>query len=229
MQTKIFNILMIVLIIIFIVGLGLGYWSLSKKICDIQTEIKNMKQIDEVKVDAQIDVAKEKKDIEQQDALTVAGKVIKAIENKSLASWSTYIHPEKGVKFSPYFYVEDDDLVFMPEDLKSFTNSRKKYEWGVFDGTGLPINLNFNDYYDRFIYDEDFSNAESISVDKFIGSGNTINNIKEYYPGATTVEFHFSGFEQDLGGMDWKSLVLVLEQSNGQWYLVGVVHGEWTI
>jgi len=220
---------MIVLIIILIVGLGLGYWSLSKKICELQSEIKNIKQIDEVKMDTQVDEAKEKKGIEQQDALSVAGKVIKAIENKSLASWSTYVHPEKGVKFSPYFYVEDNDLIFMPEDLKGFTNSRKKYEWGVFDGTGLPIDMNFNDYYDRFIYDENFTNAELISVDKFIGSGNTINNIKEYYPEATAVEFHFSGFEEDLGGMDWRSLVLVLEQFNGQWYLVGVVHGEWTI
>jgi hypothetical protein len=29
--------------------------------------------------------------------------------------------------------------------------------------------------------------------------------------------------------MDWRSLRLFLEQKDGTWYLVGIVHGQWTI
>jgi len=29
-------------------------------------------------------------------------------------------------------------------------------------------------------------------------------------------------------GMDWRSLVLIFEEDNVDWLLVGIVHGEWT-
>ena len=31
------------------------------------------------------------------------------------------------------------------------------------------------------------------------------------------------------GGMDWRSLWLVFEKLGAEWFLVGVVHGSWTI
>ena len=64
---------------------------------------------------------------------------------------------------------------------------------------------------------------------KVIGSGNTINNLAEFFPECVFVEYHFDGFEHKLGGMDWRSLRLGLAEKGGAWYLVGVVHDEWTI
>jgi hypothetical protein len=29
--------------------------------------------------------------------------------------------------------------------------------------------------------------------------------------------------------MDWRSLRLVFEEQGGSWYLVGIVHDQWTI
>jgi len=66
-------------------------------------------------------------------------------------------------------------------------------------------------------------NSETLS------SGNLINNIRESYPAAIIVEYHFPGFEEKYGGMDWTSLWLVFEKQGSEWYLVGLVHGEWTI
>jgi hypothetical protein len=43
------------------------------------------------------------------------------------------------------------------------------------------------------------------------------------------VEYHFSGFDKKFEGMDWASLKLVFENSNNEWYLVGIVHDQWTI
>ena len=62
-----------------------------------------------------------------------------------------------------------------------------------------------------------------------IGQGNSINNIAQIYPSAVTVEYHFEGFEEEYAGLDWRSLRLVFEASGGTWYLVGIVHDEWTI
>ena len=54
-------------------------------------------------------------------------------------------------------------------------------------------------------------------------------NHDEVYPLAATIEYHFSGFDARFEGMDWRSVRLVLEQENGTWYLVGLIHDEWTI
>jgi hypothetical protein len=43
------------------------------------------------------------------------------------------------------------------------------------------------------------------------------------------VEYHFSGFVEDYGGMDWVSLRLVFIEEEGSWFLVGIVHDQWTI
>ena len=48
-------------------------------------------------------------------------------------------------------------------------------------------------------------------------------------PDAVMVEFHYPGFDAAYGGMDWRSLRLFLEQKDGTWYVVGIVHGQWTI
>jgi hypothetical protein len=98
-----------------------------------------------------------------------------------------------------------------------------------FDGTGDPIELTFDDYYQRFIYSADFANPEQMAVDEELGYSSMINNIADFYPGSSFVEYHFSGFVEDYGGMDWVSLRLVFTEEEGSWFLVGIVHDQWTI
>lgn len=156
--------------------------------------------------------------------------VIEVIKDKDMEELASYVHPTKGVRFTAYDYIDTEwDQVFLPEDLPALTEDNQEYRWGYYDGSGDPIDLTFNEYYDEFIYDEDFANPEIIGNNISIGRGNTINNIEEAYPDAHFIEFHFSGFDPEFAGIDWKSLKLVFEEENGTWYLVGVVHGQWTI
>ncbi len=101
--------------------------------------------------------------------------------------------------------------------------------WGVYDGSGEPIDLSWPDYYSRFIYDHDFYVAPVIGNNYIVSYGNMINNISVEYPTAVFVEFYYPQFDPQYGGMDWRSITLVMENVNGTYYLVGVVHGEWTI
>ena len=58
--------------------------------------------------------------------------------------------------------------------------------------------------------------------------GSIIDNAQEVYPGATVVEYHFDGFDEQYAGMDWRSLRLVMHQDvDGDYELVGVIHDEW--
>ncbi len=191
---------------------------------------------EETKDEVEEDVKEEseKKDEKEEPKIATpkeaANEIVTAFSEKDMKKVASFVHPSKGVRFSPYAYVDvEDDVVFTAEQVKEAMSEDTVYTWGVFDGKGNPIEKTFAEYYERFIYDEDFANAEEVAVDERLGHGNTLDNTGEVYPEATVVEFYFSGFNPDFAGMDWRSLRLVLEEEDGQWYLVGVVHDEWTI
>jgi hypothetical protein len=158
-----------------------------------------------------------------------AEMVINALAEKDLVAVAEVVHPEQGVRFSPYTYVEESHQVFTADELVDLPGSDVTYPWGHFDGTGDPIELTFDDYYQRFIYSADFANPEQMAVDEELGYSSMINNIADFYPGSSFVEYHFSGFVEDYGGMDWVSLRLVFTEEEGSWFLVGIVHDQWTI
>ena len=89
--------------------------------------------------------------------------------------------------------------------------------------------MTVEEYVGRFIYDVNFFRPHSIGFNEFIGFSSTINNQAEFYPGSSFVEYHFPGFDEErFGGLDWLTLRLVMEQVDGEWKLIGIVHSEWT-
>jgi len=164
-----------------------------------------------------------------------AAQAILALRDHDMAGLVRLVHPVKGVTFSPYTFVRslqgapgEADLVFSREQLAGLWSDPTVYHWGSYEGSGEPIDLTFQAYYARFVYDVDFAQPEVVGFDEFVGQGNTINNIWEVYPLGVPVEYHFSGFDPQYGGMDWRSLRPVLEEVDGTWFLLGIVHDEWT-
>ncbi|HHV97046.1 MAG TPA: hypothetical protein GXX37_11340 [Clostridiaceae bacterium] len=159
-----------------------------------------------------------------------AREVLTAIKNYDMSKLADAIHPDKGIRFSPYGYVDvDNDLVFTAEEVRNLDSDSKTYLWGYYDGSGEPITLNFSDYYKKFIYDVDFLNAEQVGYNKILGQGNSLNNSSEVYKNSIIVEYHFSGFDPQYNGMDWRSLRLAFEKKGDIWYLVAIIHDQWTI
>jgi hypothetical protein len=157
-------------------------------------------------------------------------QVIAALKAKNMTAVKSFAHPDKGVRFSPYCYVDTKkDLSFKPDQLAKLLEDKTVRVWGSYDGSGEPISLTFAQYYDKFIYDHDFVKPEKIGYNETLSKSNTTNNIRQAYPNAIIVEYHFSGFDGKLEGHDWSSLNLVYEEKGGTWYLVGVVHSQWTI
>jgi hypothetical protein len=156
--------------------------------------------------------------------------VVDALKQKDGTKLAALAHPSKGVRFSAYPYVRTDfDQVLMAADLAgAFTDPTVRL-WGIRDGKGDDIRTTFAAYYASYIYDVDFAKAPEVAYNRAIGKGNSTDNSATAYPDAVMVEFHYPGFDQTYGGMDWRSLRLFLEQKDGTWYLVGVVHGQWTI
>ena len=157
-------------------------------------------------------------------------EVIGILAANDLSRLSPYIHPLKGVRFSAYAYIDlKTDRLLSAHELGAVWLKGSVHNWGFEDASGEPIQLSLKEFFQRFIYDVDFAYAEQIAYDQILGRGPTANNLAEVYPDGRFVEYHFSGFDPQLEGMDWKSLRLVFEQLDGAWYLVGIVHDQWTI
>lgn len=156
-----------------------------------------------------------------------AREAVLAIRDRDMATLAQLAHPAKGVFFSPDANVDprQDERITRVELPGALADPAKRI-WGVYDGVGGPIDLTFADYFKRFVYDRDFAAAPQISYNRAIGSGNTIENTADMYPDAVMVEYHFPSSPNRL---DWKSLRLLFEELDGAWYLVAVVHAEWTI
>lgn len=134
-----------------------------------------------------------------------------------------------GLLFSPYAHIDSASAqVFQAANLPDLADPTV-YTWGAYDGSGEPIALTLQQYYDKFVYDQDFIQPEAIGVDVIKGTGNMIVNIDDVFPNSFIMDYHFSGFDAQYSGMDWESLILVLEEFNGAWYVSAIVHSQWTI
>ncbi|NLL71870.1 MAG: hypothetical protein GX238_12170 [Epulopiscium sp.] len=172
----------------------------------------------------------EEKGTKAESLIIHSQKLIELLRDKKIEEFSKYIHPTKGIRFSPYAYIDvDKDLIFQTQEIVELWKGSEKYTWGAYDGSGFPIELTLQEYYEQFIYDVDFVNPQMIGNNTVIGKGTTVNNIAEAYPDGVFIEYHFDHIDPQYAGIDWRSLRLVFEKIEDAYYVVGIVHDQWTI
>lgn len=167
-----------------------------------------------------------------KDSLILAftKQILTSIKNKDFKSFANFIHPTLGVRFSPYAYIDTKkDIKFTPDNFLEQVNLQNKFDWGSYDGRGDAISLTIAEYFTQFVYNADFLKAHKRSVNKMIGGGNSLNNLETIYTGCDFSESYFSGFDKKFEGMDWCCVRLVFKKYKEKYYLVGIVHDQWTI
>lgn len=162
--------------------------------------------------------------------LGAACAVNRCLQQQNWTVLSSYVHPSRGVTFTPYSTVEpDSNLNFTASQIKNLAQDQTVYTWGFEDGRGDPIQMTIQQYYARYVYDADYTQASEIGIDRIITGGNALENLAEVYTGCRFVDFSFPSADPVNDGLDWSSLKLVFQPDGERWYLVGIVHGEWTI
>ncbi|MET1013795.1 MAG: hypothetical protein ABWX61_04725 [Paenisporosarcina sp.] len=164
-------------------------------------------------------------------SIEVAETVMELLKDGDMGNLAAWAHPEKGIRFSPYAYVDKEtDLVFSKDELKNLMEDSKLYVWRTFAGSGDLIEMKYTDYHKQFVYDADFVSDAKIALNEVIGEGTTINNLNEVYPmeNHDFVEYHIDGIDPSYDGMDWRSVRLVFEKIGDDHALVGIIHDQWT-
>ena len=155
-------------------------------------------------------------------------EIIESLKEKNYEKFTSFIHPEKGVRFSMYAYVNaEENKVFSQEEFSKYINTNIKFTFGERDGTGDLYIISLKKYLENWVFKRDFSNAE-FHLNEFKGHGNSLNNLKEVYPNSDFTENYIPGSEK-YGGMDWNSLRFVFEKFGEKYYLIAVINDEWTI
>ena len=165
---------------------------------------------------------------DEDELLNRANQVLECLKNRDYKQLAKFVHSKKGVIFSPYAYINNEAVMLTQAMLKKLKPT-DTFMWGYFDGRGDPMDLNVEDYFNKFVFDQDFTQAPQTGINELVKTGNTISNLNKAFPGASFVEFHFPGFNPIYDGIDWTSLRLVFEKVKNQWMLVGIVHDSWTI
>lgn len=156
--------------------------------------------------------------------------VVVALRDRDMKALSSFVHPKKGVRFSPSAYVNpQSDIVFTQTQVKNLFTIQKRYAWGESDGSGASIRLTPKQYFSQFLYQRDYLKSPKIAFNQVIGEGNTVNNVLEIYPQGIFVEYYVPGRDKTIDYRDWSSLRVVFEEFNHEWYVVGLIHDGWSI
>ena len=169
----------------------------------------------------------------EADAQRAVGTLVRdalaAFKDRDSAKLAALAHPTKGVRFSPYAYLQPTNVILSTAQLTNAFNDPTKRTWGISDGKGDPIILTFGEYSRTFVYGRDFATAAQTAYNRTIGQGNTTDNTAVIYPDAILFEAYDGGPDPQMRDTQWQCVRLLFERSGDRWYLVSVVHGEWTI
>ncbi|MUV36683.1 hypothetical protein JNUCC1_00487 [Lentibacillus sp. JNUCC-1] len=167
---------------------------------------------------------------ESFDIREASDEILQAIKQRDMKSIAEMAHPDKGVLFSPYVYVEENAVNVSKDELSDLMQEPDQRLWGHYDGSGKPIELTPKAYFDEFLDVSKYLNdPDEVLIDDPQHRGNTVNNVKETFPDSKIIEYYDGGSEE-YAGIDWSSIILVYEKDDsGKWKLVAVVRDMWTI
>lgn len=162
--------------------------------------------------------------------MEVSNSILLCLQKKDFTCLAGYVHPGSGVRFSPYAHIDTvNDKLFSKDKLLGLSKNKKKINWGSYDAREDKIIMDPDAYLEKFVYDVDFINAKKKTINISNAKGNMINNLEAVYPSASFTEFYFPEFDPKFDGMDWRALRLVFKKERGRFYLIGIIHDQWTI
>jgi len=167
-------------------------------------------------------------DAQNADVSMLAYTVLSYIRDDDYLALSRVVHPEFGVVLSPSATINlTTDRRFSAEQIAVLDTDSNIYVWGVYNGSGEPIELTPSEYFDKYIAAACHLDAAIIGVNQIVRSGNALENITDIFPNVKFVDFHIPGGEHS-DDHDWRSLRLGFEEYEDSLRLIVITHSAWT-
>ena len=167
-------------------------------------------------------------DAANADMTMLAYTVLGYIRDDDFVALSHVVHPEFGVVLSPTATINlTTDRRFSAEQIAALNTDTSVYVWGVYNGSGEPIEMTSSEYFAKFVPAADHLEASIIGINQIVRSGNALENITDVFPNVNFVDFHIPG-EDPAEDFDWRSLRLGFEEYDGYLRLIAIIHSTWT-
>lgn len=140
-----------------------------------------------------------------------------------------------GLRLAPYYTLKTSDQILSQAEFSHYWSNNDELVYGVQPGSGNAIKMTLPKYWSKFyILDQSVSHdmSQISQPEDFVATGNMRNTILSTYPPSefALVEYYQPGVEPRYGGMDWRSVVIVLKPvDEKQWRLAALIGGQWTI
>ena len=154
----------------------------------------------------------------------VAMYLLNRLNEKNWHAVSALTSRDFPLKISPKVHLDSNTFTLDGNLLAKLELSGEEIIWYSNTASGEPMEMNFAEYANQFIFDNDYTTAE-FHVDEYISRSSLINNIKEEFPNCKTVE----AFIQNEGEMNWQSLNMVFKYIDNKYYLVALIHDQYEI
>ena len=169
--------------------------------------------------------------VDNASLTAIAFDILNDIKGGDYRSLSKKVHPSYGLLFSPCSTITlSTNKCFSTDQVSAFSADNNVYVWGVYSGSGEPIELTPADYIAEFVFDRDYTNADVVGVNHVVKSGNALENITEVFPEIMYVDFHFPCSDKNAAdNTSWSSLRLGFEEFDGSLRLTVILHSEWAV
>ncbi len=160
--------------------------------------------------------------------LAFSEQVMACLKKKDWVELAKYTSSKEQILFYPYGFIDTSIAKsFAPNLLAMVEESGKKVYWANYDGSGEPMDLTVKNYVKQYINDKDYVKADTIRANKMVEIGNSPNNIDKVFKNAEYVEYFVKGTGAT-AEHNWSSLRLVYRKTGEHYFLIGVIHNQWT-
>ena len=167
--------------------------------------------------------------VDNIEMITLAYEILEFIRDEDFIALGRVVHPDHGVIFSPYATVNlSTDRHFEASQITRLDTDTNVYVWGVYNGSGEPIELTPAEYLSHFVTAAEFLNTSVLGINEVVKSGNALENMTDIYPDMQFVDFHISRGEPG-DETNWCSLRLGFEDYHGVLRLIAIVYSSWTV
>lgn len=141
-------------------------------------------------------------------------KVLSAILMGDFDTLSRYVG-EAGLRLSPMGAFLSEDVILSKEETAEFF-SRGEDTYGTFPGSGDPIAMGPQEYYERFICPVSFDFGEST----------VIYDDADDLEDALWGDYHTVRYSFEPNVMEWQDIVMVYASENGRDVLIAILHRD---